>query len=84
MEEIGVSYIIYTDIATDGMLNGPNVEAMAEMVKHVPKVNIIASGGVTSVDDIIALKSTGVEGAIIGKALYTDRIVLAEAIATAK
>ena len=43
----------------------------------MPKVNIIASGGVTTVEDVALLKKTGVEGAIIGKALYTDRIVLA-------
>ena len=83
MAEIGVKYIIYTDIATDGMLKGPNIAAMAEMVKAVP-VNIIASGGVSSVDDVKALKETGVEGAIIGKALYTDRIDLADAVAAAR
>lgn len=84
MEKIGVDYIIYTDIATDGMLKGPNIDAMAEMAAAVPKVNIIASGGVTTVEDVALLKKTGVEGAIIGKALYTDRIVLAEAIEKAK
>lgn len=83
MADIGVEYIIYTDIATDGMLNGPNVTAMAEMVSGV-KTNIIASGGVTTIEDIKALKAAGVEGAIIGKALYTDRINLADAIETAR
>ncbi len=83
MERTGVSYIIYTDIATDGMLKGPNLDAMAEMVSAVD-VNIIASGGVTSVEDIKELKKVGVEGAIIGKALYTDRINLCEAVETAK
>ncbi len=84
MEELGVAYIIYTDIATDGMLKGPNVDAMAEMVKAVPNVKIIASGGVSGLDDIKALTHTGVEGAIIGKALYTDRLNLAEAVSAAK
>ena len=51
MESIGVRYIIYTDIATDGMLNGPNIEAMAEMLENV-NVNIIASGGVTTLNDV--------------------------------
>lgn len=83
MEKIGVAYIIYTDIATDGMLNGPNLDAMAEMVASVD-VNIIASGGVTSTEDIKELKKVGVEGAIIGKALYTDRIGLSEAVDIAK
>ncbi len=79
MEQLGVKYIIYTDIATDGMLKGPNLDAMREMVNAV-SVNIIASGGVTTIEDIEALKKVGVEGAIIGKALYTDRIDLKEAI----
>ncbi len=83
MADIGVEYIIYTDIATDGMLKGPNVTAMAEMVSGV-KTNIIASGGVTTIEDIKALGAVGVEGAIIGKALYTDRINLADAIEVAR
>ncbi len=83
MQQIGVAHIIYTDIATDGMLQGPNSAAMAEMAAAVPKVDIIASGGVSSVDDIVTLKGTGVGGAIIGKALYTDRITVADAIAAA-
>lgn len=83
MQAIGVEHIIYTDIATDGMLKGPNVSAMKEMTDHI-KINVIASGGVSSVDDIRKLKETGVEGAIVGKALYTDTISLAEAVAEAK
>ncbi len=83
MEAIGVSYIIYTDIATDGMLNGPNIDAMAEMVSEV-KTKIVASGGVTTVEDIKKLKEVGVEGAIIGKALYTDRIDLKIAVDAAR
>lgn len=83
MSGMGVKNIIYTDIATDGMLNGPNVAAMAEMVSAVPDVNIIASGGVTSAEDVAALLETGVEGAIIGKALYTGRITVAAAMAAA-
>lgn len=83
MSGLGVKNIIYTDIATDGMLNGPNVAAMAEMVSAVPDVNIIASGGVTSAEDVAALRETGVEGAIIGKALYTGRITVAAAMAAA-
>ena len=79
MESIGVRYIIYTDIATDGMLNGPNIEAMAEMLENV-NVNIIASGGVTTLNDVKKLAALGVEGAIIGKALYTGNIDLKEAI----
>lgn len=83
MESIGVRHIIYTDIATDGMLGGPNLKAMKEMINAV-SVNIIASGGVTSIEDIKALRELGAEGAIIGKALYTDRINLSEAVKEAK
>lgn len=79
MKQLGAKNIIYTDIATDGMLMGPNVDAMREMVNKV-NINIIASGGVTSIGDIEALKATGVEGAIIGKALYTGNISLREAV----
>lgn len=79
MESKGVSCIIYTDIATDGMLMGPNLSAMEEMVKAV-NMDIVASGGVTSIKDVESLADIGVEGAIIGKALYTDNIDLKEAI----
>ena len=61
------------------MLAGPNVQAMSEMVRAV-NIDVVASGGVTTVDDVAALKDTGVEGAIIGKALYTGNIDLKQAI----
>ena len=83
MEEIGVGTIIYTDIATDGMLGGPNLEAMREMAASV-NMDVVASGGVTTLRDVEALKTAGVQGAIIGKALYTGSIDLREAIKTAK
>lgn len=83
MEDLGAKVIIYTDISRDGMLNGPNLKAMEEMVKAV-KIDVIASGGVTSLQDIINLKNIGVSGAIVGKALYTGDIDLKEAIAAAK
>ncbi len=79
MEKLGAENIIYTDIATDGMLMGPNLSAMREMSEAV-SINVIASGGVTTLSDIEALKDTGVEGAIIGKALYTGNIDLSEAV----
>lgn len=83
MEELGAKVIIYTDISRDGMLKGPNLKAMEEMVKAV-KIDVIASGGVTSLQDIKDLKNIGVSGAIVGKALYTGDIDLKEAIAAAK
>lgn len=79
MEKIGVRTIIYTDIATDGMLKGPNLEAMRCMASAVG-IDVVASGGVTTVEDVAALKETGVEGAIIGRALYTGNIDLKTAI----
>ncbi len=83
MEKIGVKTIIYTDIATDGMLKGPNVQAMKEMTEAV-SIDVVASGGVSSAEDIARLKDTGVEGAIVGKALYTDALCLKDAINTAE
>lgn len=83
MEKIGVKTIIYTDIATDGMLKGPNVKAMEEMTEAV-SIDVVASGGVSSADDIARLKDTGVEGAIVGKALYTDALCLKDAINAAE
>jgi len=77
MEKIGVSHIIYTDIATDGMLQGPNVDAMQEMAEAV-NLNVIASGGVSCAADVESLRSTGVGGIIVGKALYTNAVTLAE------
>ncbi|MCI9625425.1 MAG: 1-(5-phosphoribosyl)-5-[(5-phosphoribosylamino)methylideneamino]imidazole-4-carboxamide isomerase [Clostridia bacterium] len=79
MEDYGVGTIIYTDIATDGMLQGPNVAAMQEMSKAV-SCDIIASGGVSCKDDVLRLKETGVAGVIIGKAIYAGRINLEDVI----
>ena len=79
MVSLGVKTIVYTDIATDGTLAGSNVEAMREMADAVD-ADIIASGGIGSLDDILSLKDTGVEGVIVGKALYTNRVDLKEAV----
>jgi phosphoribosylformimino-5-aminoimidazole carboxamide ribotide isomerase len=74
--------IIYTDIATDGMLRGPNVEAMAAMQAAVT-VPVIASGGVTTVADVARLAAAGMAGCIIGRALYEGNLKLADAIQAA-
>ena len=79
MKEIGVRAIIYTDIAKDGMLSGPNIEHTREMVEKTG-MDIIASGGVSSMKDLDDLESIPVYGAIIGKALYEKRIYLEEAV----
>jgi len=75
--------IIYTDIATDGMMAGPNISAMAEMQAAVD-VPIVASGGVTTLDDVARLAAAGLAGCIIGRALYEGTLSLAEAIRVAK
>ena len=74
--------IIYTDIATDGMMSGPNVEAMAKMQAAVD-VPVIASGGVTTTDDIARLAAAGLAGCIIGRALYEGTLTLADALRAA-
>ena len=86
MAEAGVQHIIFTDISRDGMLSGVNVEATAELAK-ASGIKVIASGGVASLQDILALKDRakdGIEGCIIGKAIYTGAIDLREALALAK
>ena len=82
MEEIGVKTIIFTDIAADGMLSGPNFQQLASLQKAV-SCNIVASGGVTTLDDVIRLRNMGLYGAIIGKAYYAGTIDLVRAIAEA-
>ncbi len=80
-EDAGVAAIIYTDINRDGAMQGPNIEATAALARAV-SIPVIASGGVSSLDDLIALRDCGVEldGAISGRALYDGAIDLAEAI----
>jgi len=74
--------IVYTDIATDGMLSGPNVEAMAQMQAAVD-VPVIASGGISSAADVAELAQAGLAGCIIGRALYEGKVSLAEALIAA-
>jgi phosphoribosylformimino-5-aminoimidazole carboxamide ribotide isomerase len=79
-QALGVAGIIYTDISRDGMLTGPNIEAMRQMVSAVD-IPVIASGGVSGIDDIRALmKIEGLWGVITGKALYTGALDLKEAV----
>jgi len=77
-----IAAIVYTDIATDGMMAVPNVEAMAEMQRSVD-VPVVASGGVTTVDDVRRLAEAGMAGCIIGRALYEGTIDLKEALQVA-
>jgi phosphoribosylformimino-5-aminoimidazole carboxamide ribotide isomerase len=71
--------LVYTDISRDGMLEGPNVDAMAAMAAAVP-APVIASGGVTTLEDIRQLAARGLAGCIVGRALYEGRIDLTEAL----
>jgi phosphoribosylformimino-5-aminoimidazole carboxamide ribotide isomerase len=75
--------LIYTDISRDGMLKGPNVEATAELAQAV-RVPVIASGGVTTLDDVARLARVGVAGCVIGRALYEGRLDLAAAVTLAR
>jgi phosphoribosylformimino-5-aminoimidazole carboxamide ribotide isomerase len=77
--EAGADTFIFTDIATDGTLSGPNLTAVTEMARVTGK-NVIASGGVSSLADLQAVNGAAVEGAIVGKALYEKRFTLKQAL----
>ncbi|NJP37125.1 1-(5-phosphoribosyl)-5-[(5-phosphoribosylamino)methylideneamino]imidazole-4-carboxamide isomerase [Alkalicoccus luteus] len=82
LAEAGAETFIMTDISKDGMMSGPNVEAIASLGRATGK-RVIASGGVSSIEDVkeLALRSgDGISGAIIGKALYTDAVTLEDAL----
>jgi len=83
MEVLGAGRFIYTDIARDGTLTSPNFQAVADLMKRA-RSPIIASGGVTSIAHLERLSRLGVEGAIIGRALYTGDIRLDQALAALK
>lgn len=83
-EDAGVAAIIYTDINRDGAMQGPNVEATAALASAV-SIPVIASGGVSSLADLVALRDTGlIAGAISGRALYDGALDLAEALSALK
>ncbi len=83
-EDAGVAAIIYTDINRDGAMQGPNIDATADLARAV-EIPVIASGGVSSLDDLIALRDTGViSGAISGRALYDGAIDLGAALEALK
>lgn len=76
-EQRGVKSVICTDISKDGMLSGPSIELYKDLISNT-KAQLIASGGVSSIQDLIELKSIGCEGAIIGKAIYEGKVTLKE------
>lgn len=79
MAQVGVRRFVYTDITRDGTLTQPNFEAIGELVSVV-NMPIIASGGISNVDHLVHLSNLGVEGAIVGKALYTGHVSLSDAL----
>ncbi|MBN9168650.1 MAG: bifunctional 1-(5-phosphoribosyl)-5-((5-phosphoribosylamino)methylideneamino)imidazole-4-carboxamide isomerase/phosphoribosylanthranilate isomerase PriA, partial [Microbacterium sp.] len=86
LEDAGCSRYVVTDVTKDGTLKGPNLDLLREMAARTPKP-IVASGGISSLDDIAALRElvpVGVEGAIVGKALYAGAFTLAEALDVAR
>jgi phosphoribosylformimino-5-aminoimidazole carboxamide ribotide isomerase len=81
LESLGVRWIIHTDVATDGAMQGPNLEAQQKMAQSVPNCQVIASGGVTRESDIsdlekLAVQYPNIEGVIVGKALYEGTVLL--------
>jgi len=80
MGQIGVVRLLYTDISRDGALTGPDFQTNELLVKETG-LAVLASGGVASIEHIKALQPTGVEGVIVGRALYTGAVSLPEAVA---
>jgi len=74
----GIQKVISTDISRDGMLTGPSIDLYKEILEKFPELELIASGGISSMNDVYALDELGVPGVITGKALYENRISLAE------
>lgn len=83
LEEIGVKTIVYTDIAKDGMLQGPNF-AELEAMNNASSIDVIASGGVSTASDVSKLAQNDMYGAIVGKALYDHTVTLEELLEAAK
>ena len=79
MKDMGVQTIIYTDISRDGMLSGPNVD-VTKRLSDATGLDVVASGGVSCMEDLRRIHRAGIHGAIIGKALYEERVALEEAV----
>ena len=70
----GITQIFCTDISKDGMMQGPAIKLYEEILETFPSLNLIASGGISSLDDLVSLRETGCKGAIVGKAIYEEKI----------
>jgi len=77
-QQIGITYVTCTDISKDGMLAGPNIILYKKLLTQFPSLKLIASGGVSCLDDLKQLKAAGLYGVIVGKAIYEGRIDLAQ------
>jgi phosphoribosylformimino-5-aminoimidazole carboxamide ribotide isomerase len=80
----GVRHLLYTDISRDGMLEGPNLQALRRLAAAAPPLGILASGGVSSIDDLRQLAQLGLDnltGVVVGRALYEERFTVGEALA---
>jgi phosphoribosylformimino-5-aminoimidazole carboxamide ribotide isomerase len=78
MLALGAQNIFCTDISKDGVLEGPSIELYKQIMEEHPSINLIASGGVSKIEDVITLQQVGCSGAIIGKAIYEGKITLPE------
>ena len=77
----GLKHVLITDIAKDGMMQGPNSELYAQIHHHYPKLDLIASGGISSLEDLKILNNLGIPSAVLGKSLLTGAFTLPEALA---
>jgi phosphoribosylformimino-5-aminoimidazole carboxamide ribotide isomerase len=73
---LGVNHFFCTDISKDGKLMGPSIDLYRSMIESLPGLHLVASGGVSSMEDLYALKDIGCKGAIVGKAIYEGKIDL--------
>lgn len=74
----GIEYVICTDISKDGMLSGSSMDLYADILKKYPQLKLIASGGVSSISEMVELEKMGLYGAIVGKAIYENKISMEE------
>ena len=77
-QQKGINQVLCTDIARDGMLQGPSIELYKDVMKHFPTLHLIASGGVSGIEDIRQLNEAGIPAVVFGKAIYEGKIKLEE------
>ncbi|MFZ1369707.1 MAG: 1-(5-phosphoribosyl)-5-[(5-phosphoribosylamino)methylideneamino]imidazole-4-carboxamide isomerase [Ferruginibacter sp.] len=80
MTGLGANQVFCTDISRDGMMQGPSIDLYKKIILQHPEINLVASGGVSNIDDVKKLEETGCAGVIIGKAIYENRVTLDELI----